>query len=431
MGLWKSFKKTDAFWKLRETTFYKAVRVVYRAVKKLKNKIKKRLAKIAKFYKFKIYYPGIYKKYAKDKVDPKKVIFIEGRMDYITNSSEYIYNELRKNYKFDIHTHFLQMGFVKKKTYNRLCVNLIKDLATAKYAFMNDSSNVIACLPVRNETVITQLWHGCGAFKKFGMSTADLIFGDDRKTQMKYPYHKNYTHVTVSAPEVEWAYEEAMCLKKGIVKGVGVSRTDFFFKPESIANAKENLLKVFPAAKDKKVILYAPTFRGRVAKAKRPARLDITQFGDAFRDEYVLIFKHHPFIKSRTPIPEGYEDFAIDCTDSMSIDDLICVADICISDYSSLVFEYSLFEKPMLFFAYDLDNYYDWRGFYYDYKDFVPGPIMEDNESMIDYIKNLDTSFDKQKVIDFRDKFMCACDGNSTKKIMELTFGKALEQYKD
>ena len=106
----------------------------------------------------------------------------------------------------------------------------------------------------------------------------------------------------------------------------------------------------------------------------------------------------------------------------MSIEELLFVADICISDYSSLVFEYSLFEKPMIFFAFDLDNYYDWRGFYYDYKEFVPGPIYTTTEEMIDYIKHIDTKFDKQKVKQFRDKFMSACDGHATERIMKLVF---------
>ena len=114
----------------------------------------------------------------------------------------------------------------------------------------------------------------------------------------------------------------------------------------------------------------------------------------------------------------------------MSIEDLLCVSDVCISDYSSLVFEYSLFEKPMIFFAYDLDNYYDWRGFYYDYKDFVPGPIHTTCEEMIDYIKNLDTQFDKNKVIEFKNKFMSACDGHATERIMKLVFDESLDRYR-
>ena len=423
-------KKTKIFPVIKENPVYKAIRFVYYRTRRIIRKIKKPFAKLYKFYMFKIKYPALYKKYAKKPVNEGKVIFIEGRMKYITNSSEYIYNELKNNYDFQIHTHFLQMGFVKRKEYRALCEDMIKDVATAGYVFMNDASNVFACLPLRKETVVTQLWHGCGAFKKFGMSTADLIFGDNRKTQEKYPYHKNYTYVTVSAPEVEWAYTEAMNLKEGVATGIGVSRSDYFYDKKNIENAHINMDKVFPGRKGRKIILYAPTFRGRVAKAKMPNELDIAKFYEAFKDEYILVFKHHPFVKERVLIEDEYKDFAVDCTESMSIDDLICVSDICISDYSSLVFEYSLFEKPMLFFAYDLDNYYDWRGFYYDYKDFVPGPIHYTNEEMIDYIKNIDKNFDLQKVKDFRDKFMCACDGHATEKIMKLVFKDNLRKYK-
>ncbi|MBQ9609828.1 MAG: CDP-glycerol glycerophosphotransferase family protein [Lachnospiraceae bacterium] len=378
---------------------------------------------------FKVRYPWVYRIEARKKINADKVVFIEGRMKYITNSSEYIYNEL-SNYNFDIRIHFLQMGFVKQKEYRRLCENMIRDVATAKYVFMNDASNVFACLPLRKETVVTQLWHACGAFKKFGLSTADLIFGDDRKTQEKYPYHRNYTYVTVSSPEVEWAYSEAMNLKKGVAVGIGCSRTDFFYDENNIRLAREKMNKIFPDRNGRKIILYAPTFRGRVSKAKMPDKLDIEGFYEAFKDEYILVFKHHPFVKKKVKIEDKYKDFAIDCTDIMSIDDLLCVSDICISDYSSLVFEYSLFEKPMIFYAYDLNEYYDWRGFYYDYKDFVPGPICMTNEEMIEYIRDIDRTFDRRKVMDFKNKFMSACDGHATEKIMKLVFKDNLDKYK-
>lgn len=413
----KEFKKTNTFKSIQKTIPYRAARKVYRFVRKY----------MKKFYKFRllrIHYPGIYKRHAGASVKKNKVVFIEVREKEISDSFSILYHRVLDEKKYEVHTHFLRSGFSKRKDYQKACEKMVSDIADAKYIFLNESSEVIACLPMRKETVVTQLWHGCGAFKKFGMSTADLIFGDDRKTLQKYPYHGNYTHVTVSAPEVEWAYEEAMSLQKnpGIVKGIGVSRTDIFYDEDAKRNAFDKLYTVFPQAKGKKVILYAPTFRGRVAKAKTPNKLDIAQFGDAFSEDYVLLFKLHPFVKKRTAIPEGYEDFAKDCTDEMSIEELLFVSDICISDYSSLVFEYSLFEKPMIFFAYDLDNYYDWRGFYYDYVDFVPGPIYTTTEEMIDYIKHIDTKFDKKQVQDFREKFMSACDGHATDRIMKLVF---------
>ena len=123
-------------------------------------------------------------------------------------------------------------------------------------------------------------------------------------------------------------------------------------------------------------------------------------------------------------MPEELEGtFVCDGSGSMNIDELLMASDICISDYSSLVFEYSLFERPMLFYAYDLEDYCDWRGFYYDYSEMTPGPVCRTNEEMIDYIKNIDTRFDRQKVRDFRLRFMGSCDGHSTDRILKLVFG--------
>ena len=93
-----------------------------------------------------------------------------------------------------------------------------------------------------------------------------------------------------------------------------------------------------------------------------------------------MLVKHHPFVRDLPEIPESSRRFAFDVSDELSIDVLLSVADACISDYSSLVFEYSLFEKPLIFFAFDKDEYDDWRGFYYDYEDMTPGPVFVDNE---------------------------------------------------
>lgn len=385
-----------------------------------------------KFYTLKILYPSIYKKYSKQPVKEDKVVFIELRQPKISNSFSVMYNDLKNNYNFDVHEHYLRTSFIPRPNHVKRCKEMIKDIADAKYVFMNEASNVVSSVPLRKETFEAQLWHGCGAFKKFGMSTADLIFGENRRNMLKYPFNKNYSLVTVSSPEVIWAYEEAMNIdEKGIVQAVGNSRTDVFYDGAFIKAAYDKLYKRLPAAKNKKIILFAPTFRGRVAHATSPDCFDVAAFCEAFSDEYLLLFKHHPNVKVRPEIPKEYKDFAFDFTDSMAIDELLCVSDICISDYSSLVFEYSLFERPMIFFAYDLDEYFDWRGFYYDYFELAPGPICKTNEEMIDYIKNIDERFDRDKVIEFRKKFMASCDGYATERIKDIVFGKeVLDKYR-
>jgi CDP-glycerol glycerophosphotransferase (TagB/SpsB family) len=134
-------------------------------------------------------------------------------------------------------------------------------------------------------------------------------------------------------------------------------------------------------------------------------------------DEYALLVKHHPYVKHPTEIPVDCADFAF--TVEMPIDQLLAAADVCITDYSSIVFEYSLFERPIAFFAPDLADYDDWRGFYYDYDELTPGPVFERTEPLVAWIHGLDAGFDPSEVHAFREKFMSACDGSSTKRILE------------
>lgn len=419
---------------------------VIRAMKKVYWKGRKKIKKLppvkaAKKYmgrkrKDKLLYetlPAAYNAHKNEPVDERKVIFIELRLPDVSNSFRILYDELQRDFDLDIHVHLLRNSFVPREEYIRRCKEMLADAATAKYIFVNEASDVLSCVDMRPETIVTQLWHACGAFKKFGMSTAELIFGPNAEELKRHPNNKNYTYVTVSSPEIVWAYAEAMDMKdrQDAIRPVGTSRTDIFYRSETIAQAFQNLYKEFPKAKGKKIILYAPTFRGRVARAKTPDCFDLEKFAEHFKDEYVVIFKHHPLVKNVPQIPEELNGtFAIDATKTMTIEDLLCVSDICISDYSSLVFEYSLFERPMLFFAYDLDEYFDWRGFYYDYNELTPGPVCKTNDEMIDYISHLDERFDKQKVIDFKEKFMRSCDGHATDRILHMVFADRYDSLK-
>lgn len=391
------------------------------------------VAKIFRILTLNFIFPYTYKKAAKKPVDPNKIVFIELRMSKLSNSFKVIFDELVSKYDYDVHTHFLLSGTGRKYQYLTRCIDMLRDIATAKYVFMNEGSNCIGSIDLRKETKLTQLWHGCGAFKKFGLSTADLIFGESRKQQLAHPFNKNYSLVTISSPEVSWAYEEAMNLSehKEVIQATGSSRTDVFYDEKFIKNAYETLYDIVPEARGKKIILYAPTFRGRVAKATTSRMFNLKMFYDNLGDDYFILFKHHPHAKKLPIVPREYASFAMDVTKLMDIEDLLCVSDICITDYSSLVFEYSLFEKPIIFFAYDLDTYFDWRGFYYDYYEMSPGPVCTTNLEMIDYIKHLDERFDKQRVKDFRYKFMRSCDGHSTERILDTVIGKdELENHK-
>ena len=375
-------------------------------------------------------FPLAYRYFSRKPVVRGRVLFFETKETAMPDSFELLFKRLEDDPGKSPRYLTLNQNHVSYVQYLKNSVRALHDISRVEVVFLSDASDLVSCIQLRPETRVVQLWHACGAFKKWGMSTAELKFGGSKKDLLKHPFYKNLSLVTVSSPEVAWAYEEAMVLQDTpeIIKPLGVSRTDVFFDQEFLANARNKVKEAVSAIEGKRVVLYAPTFRGRVAKAEGPDKLNICALKDAIGDDAVLLIKHHPFVKQLPPIPAECADFAFDVTRDLPIDQLLCVSDVCISDYSSLVFEYSLFGRPMAFFAYDLDDYCDWRGFYYPYDELTPGPVFRDNESLIDWVKHVDERFDAQQVAAFRKKFMSACDGQATVRIYNEVFAPPLNE---
>lgn len=354
-------------------------------------------------------FPLYYQWQKRKEIQKGSVLFIEVRLPAL--SSNYILLEKKLKEKGLETTCFLmEYGRVGQKQYIGNCFRVLKKLAVSQYAFLNEASNVISAVPLRKETKLVQVWHGCGAFKKFGYSIPG---------QLKEAYYKNYTFVPVSSPQVVDAYGEAMRVEKEKILPLGVSRTDIFYHEGFKTAAWDKLKSVVPECEGKKIILYAPTFRGEHVKGQMPNQLDVRGLQEGLGDSWFLLIKNHPFVRERLHFNQDEKNFAADVTDSMTIEELLCVSHLCISDYSSLIFEYSLFERPMVFFAYDEEQYYDERGFYYPYREMVPGPVVRTNEEIIDYIKHIEEGFDRQRVVDFKEQFMSACDGYATDRIVK------------
>ncbi|WP_044959312.1 CDP-glycerol glycerophosphotransferase family protein [Butyrivibrio sp. WCD2001] len=398
---------------------------------------KSTLKKVLRFITRKIVFPIYYNLNTLKPIKDDKVVFVELRLPKLSNSFKELYKCLESDYELDLRTHFIRQGFEGNARKYANMFSFLKDAATAKYIIFNEAADIFGLMRKRKNAHMLSTWHACGAFKKFGLSTRDKEFGDSGIEATLYPGHPDYDMVTVSSPEIIWAYAEAMGKEnnKACIKPIGVSRTDVFFDREYINKAYDKLYSKVPLAKGKKVILYAPTFRGQTKTAYGPDELDIGLFYKNFSEDYVLLIKNHPITHKRAEIPKEYSEFAIDVTELLTIEDVICTADICISDYSSLVYEYSLFEKPMVFFAFDLEKYFDNRGFYYDYEDLAPGPICKTNEELVKAVRELTTSFDdespyRKKIRGFRERFMSACDGHATERIVREFFGADIEKYR-
>lgn len=388
--------------------------------------LKKRFGVVKKYVLFRMLFPLVYRMGGIRPVKADRIVLIEVRGDRPDGSFSLIVKGLRRRIPgVKISVVYMHHGRDRGVTYLRNCLRLSWALSDCRAAFLTDACNVLSALPIRRETRVIQLWHGCGAFKKFGFSTADRIWGADQKELERYPNYGNLDLVTVSSPEVIWAYQEAMGIDPARIQALGVSRTDRFFRTGFLQQCRQKVREQIPASKGKKVVLYAPTFRGELEKPQTCTAFPYEAFAARFGEKAVLLVKHHPFVRNLPPIPKACRDVVFDVTEKLEIEELLAASDVCISDYSSLIFEYSLMDRPMLFFTPDLEDYIDWRGFYYPYEEMTPGPVCRDEESLLSALFACMEHFDGRQIKAFRQRFMSACDGHSTRRILDFALSPA------
>lgn len=202
----------------------------------------------------------------------------------------------------------------------------------------------------------------------------------------------------------------------------GYPRNDILFEKnnsDSIKLIKEKL--GIPV--NKKVIMYAPTWRKR---NHFEMKLDVDDMKKSLGDEYILILRVHPFAYP------GFDarilnDFVYNFSTYESVEELYLVSDIVITDYSSVMFDYTILNRPILFFTYDLSAYRDYlRGFNFDFENEAPGPLLESynqvKEAIIN-IENISQEYD-DALQKFRDKFNEYEKGNASQQIFDIVFDK-------
>ena len=369
-----------------------------------------------------------YKIFSLRKTDKKLVLFVSNKDKKFPAEFTEIYNYAKnKGYKtVCLYKTYGESKVFYKNEFRKIIFDLkfTKYYAAAKCTFVSDYYLPAFANKPRKGSHLVQLWHGCGAFKKWGYSTKESSWGLKSDFFTKYNVHQTYTDIITSSEQVNSIYAEAFNADLSKVKALGVARTDVFFDNDFVREKTAEVYEKYNIDKNKKIILWAPTYRGdSLQKSHNEFTLEIEKMYNEFKDDFVLIIKFHPHLAKsfdmKKFVPDYMSDFAFKTWHTYPIENLLCAADILVSDYSSLVFEYSLLEKPMIFYAYDLDEYENSRSFYYEYRNFVPGNIVTDTDGLIDEIKNIQSGFDKQKIVEFKNKFMSACDGNSAKRIFD------------
>jgi CDP-ribitol ribitolphosphotransferase len=219
------------------------------------------------------------------------------------------------------------------------------------------------------------------------------------------------------------------------VQATGVPRTDIFFDEKYIAETKESIYEEYPMLREKKVILFAPTYRGLRAEdaAYNFDMLDPDRLYEALGDDYVFVLKWHPATYNNLKREEKsvyhlekYNNFFLDLSQERDINDLLLVADVMITDYSSVIFDYFLCHKPIIYYTFDLEEYEGGRGIYYDFEEYVYGPVARDLDTLIADIKEAKVDEDSRRA--FNEKFMAACDGHATERTCAWLFDDVLPE---
>ena len=337
-------------------------------------------------------------------IDQNKITFIVDSGESFKGNLDYIKREFEKRGAFEFNF------FYKDK----LSIGAFKELATSKFIFLNDNFFPMAFMNFKSESVVTQLWHAPGAFKKFGGSVSS-----DEDRLMLSKISKNTDYLITSSKNIEDFYSEAFQISKDKIKPLGLPRADYYFENHNINDLKRDFFNKYGIDSDKKIVLYAPTFRDKEKYNNVFNYLDLDKFNESLGDEYILALRLHPKIKDFYSGNISTEGKYIDCSDYSSEQELLLISDILITDYSSIMIEFAMLNKPVVFFTYDFDSYLNKeRGFYFDFKNTVPGPIVYDSNQLIDIIKS--KNFNEKKLSEFVITQFDEINGDASKRVVDF-----------
>lgn len=321
-----------------------------------------------------------------------------------TDQYEYIY--MKKEDREKAKTHILKAlyTFFLTKSYH---------MATSSYILMDNVFLPMAYLHFSKDVKVVQLWHGTGTIKKFGQ---DANVGEIKR--LEYKANQKITHLIVNSDYTRHQYAQAFGVDEERVYVWGLPRTDELFSKEIREVKVAAFYKQYPELKNKRLVLYAPTFRDQEVEHPR-MMLDVNYLEEKTDEDIVYLIKLHPFVAGNYDKKDTKR--CINVSSYEDINTLLFVSDLLITDYSSIIFEYSVLEKPMLFYAYDLEKFsFEGRGFYEAYESYVPGQVVTGTKEIAEIIKTEAFQFDR--VRKFKKNSFAFLDGHSIERFITYIF---------
>jgi CDP-glycerol glycerophosphotransferase len=352
-----------------------------------------------------------------------------------SDSPKYVFEYLQKNYPGKYK--FVWIFTEKKKLpypaaqVKRFSLRYFYYLGRAKYFVFNVKQPLYFIK--REGSIFLETWHGT-PLKKLVFDMEEVASATALYKKHVYIESRCWDYLIAPNRFSSDVFKRAF-MYEGTMLETGYPRNDILHMKDSIALVKE-IKQELGIPEGKKVILYAPTWRDDefhdVGQYKFTLHLDLELLREKLGEDYVVVLRTHYLITDALEL-DSFKGFAFNGALYDDIARLYRIADILITDYSSVFFDYANLKRPMLFFTYDLEKYHGvLRGLYIDMEEELPGPMLFTTEEIIEAIQNIDGVEEKykEKYDTFYEKYCGWEDGTSTKKVVETVFQEIKEEKK-
>jgi teichoic acid ribitol-phosphate primase len=265
----------------------------------------------------------------------------------------------------------------------------------------------VAAHPPRTDVV--QVWHAVGALKRFGVDTIVPLHEPERTF-----LHRHYDWVVTTGEATREPWSRALRTPVERVLPLGTPRTDFFFDVAAREEARAAVLRAHPELANRRVITYAPTFRGRGAQKRPGTALDAARLRAALPETDVLLLKSHPNLDPTLVATAGFDVVA---EPDAEMNDILAATEILVTDYSSSVFEFALLRRPMIVMIGDLEAYEQDPGLYLDVRADLVGTKVVDTDGVIEAIRG--GRFDLGGYDAFIERYLEGADGLASQRFVE------------
>ena len=371
------------------------------------------------------------------KVDPKLVIFIAFHGRGYSDNPRAIYEAMRQDPRFE---GYRFIWFIKKHKQKQITIPgaEVKEYFSFSYFYYMSKAKywIINCkmptyIAKKEEQIYLQTWHGT-PLKRLAHdieSAEDMTFYRSAVSfaQMTQSYDidvARYNYMISPNRFCTEVFQSAFRIQRERLIETGYPRNDFICNTtkEEIVRLKEK----YQLPKDKKVVLYAPTWRDNSYVASGYTfglKADFHKWKEILGEEYIVVFKPHYLIINTYEKDSSLQGFLYSIPAEADIRELYVISDMLITDYSSVFFDYAILKRPIYFYMYDIEEYAnDLRGFYLDIHKDLPGDIYTNEDELLAAVKQ--DAYDETAYQAFYERF-CSCeDGKAAKRVIDIVFHK-------